>query len=314
MNHAQHSAMVKAAAKDKFRGKQALSSKYAPHYPYSAEREYKRIVTAYVRLLNSELKKSLPSLMRLYSRTLQDKVRFDDAANLRSETEKEFQKMTANLEKKLARFELENLIEKIGKSTKNAAYREWKQIIKTTLGINLMDDYYNGEFYALMLKQWADENVQRIKSIPYEALGELESLIYESYSNGTSVRKLQEAIQSKYNVTKQHAQAIARDQIASLNASVTKAQQTDAGIKRYKWSTSKDGRVRDCHKELDGKIFRWDNPPEMWYKSKLHGKIMTGRRCHPGEDIGCRCVAIPIFDYETIDVPFDNGNEEKGGL
>lgn len=307
MDNLQHQAMVKNAVKRQFRGKKSIGSKSAPCYPYSSERDYLRIVNAYVRLFNSELKKSLPSLMMLYGRTVQDKARFDDAANLRRETEEEFQKIAVRLEKRLARFELEKLIEKIGKSTKNTAYREWKQIVKATLGINLMDDYYNGEFYALMLKQWADENVSRIKTIPYDVLGELESLIFESYTNGVPVRKLQEVIQNKYNVTKQHAQAIARDQIASLNASITKAQQTDAGVKRYKWSTSNDQRVRECHKELNGKIFSWNNPPEMWYRSKSRGKIMTGRCCHPGEDIGCRCVAIPIFDFETIDVPFDSG-------
>lgn len=306
MDNLRHQAMVKNAVKKQFHGRKSIGSKSAPLYPYSAEREYQRIVGAYVKCLNSELKKSLPSLMKMYGRTLQDRARFDDSANLRRETEEEFQKISARLEKQLSKYELDKLIEKVGKSTKNAAYREWKRIIKITLGINLMDDYYNGEFYALMLKQWADENVRRIKTIPYDTIGELESLIFDSYTNGVPVRKLQEAIQTRYNIAKQHARAIARDQIASLNACVTKAQQTDAGVKKYRWSTSNDQRVRECHKELNGKVFSWDNPPEMWYRSKLRGKVMVGRSCHPGEDIGCRCVAIPIFDFETIDVPIDN--------
>lgn len=310
MDNLQHKAMVKNAIKQKFHGKQSIGSKSAPCYPHSAEREYLRVVNSYVKCLNSELKKSLPKLVKLYGRTIQDRVRFDDAANLRRETEEEFQKIAARLESRLTQFELENLIEKVGKSTKNIAYREWKKIVKITLGINLMDDYYNGEFYSLMLKQWADENISRIKTIPNDVLGELESLIFDSYTNGVPIRKLQEIIQNKYNVTKQHAQTIARDQIASLNANITKAQQTDAGVKRYKWSISNDGRVRECHKALNGKIFSWDDPPEMWYTSKSRGKIMTGRRCHPGEDIKCRCVAIPVFDFETIDVPFDNSDKQ----
>lgn len=310
MDNLQHQNMVKNAVKKQFHGRKSIKSKSAPCYPYSAERDYQRVVTAYVKLLNSELKKSLPMLVKLYGRTLQDKVRFDDAANLRRETEEEFQKIAARLEDRLSRFDLEKFVEKVGNSTKNTAYREWKRIIKITLGINLMDDYYDGEFYATMLKQWASENVRRIKSIPYDTLGELESLIFESYTNGVSVRKLQELIQDKYDVTKKHALAIARDQIASLNADITKAQQTDAGVKEYRWATAKDRRVRECHNELDGKVFSWNNPPEMWYRSKSRGKVMTGRRCHPGEDIGCRCVAIPIFDFETINVPIDNGDKQ----
>ena len=52
------------------------------------------------------------------------------------------------------------------------------------------------------------------------------------------------------------------------------------GIKQYIWSTSGDERVRDSHAENDGKIFSYDDPPP------------TG---HPGDEINCRCVAIPYF-------------------
>lgn len=310
MDNLQHQAMVKSAVKQRFNGKKSIGSKSVPCYPSSAERDYVRVVNAYVKCLNSELKKSLPPLIRLYDRTIQDKARFDDAVNLRQETEDEFHKMTVRLEKMLSRMEIEKLIDKVGNSTKDAAFREWKKVVKNTLGINLIDDYYNGDFYSLMLQQWAAENVSRIKTLPTDVLGELEGLILDSYNNGTPVRELQAAIQKKYNLTKQQAQTIARDQIASLNASITKAQQTDAGVKRYKWSTSKDGRVRECHNELNGKIFSWDNPPEMWYRSRSRGKVMTGRRCHPGEDIRCRCVAIPVFDIDTIDVPFDGKSND----
>ena len=83
----------------------------------------------------------------------------------------------------------------------------------------------------------------------------------------------------------------------------TKHQQKDVGITHYKWSDSGDEDVRVCHKSLDGKIFAWDTPPEMWYKSKKKGRVMTGRYCHPGEDIQCRCCAIPIFNVESLDLP-----------
>lgn len=46
----------------------------------------------------------------------------------------------------------------------------------------------------------------------------------------------------------------------------------------YIWRTQRDGRVRPSHRENEGKIFAWDDPPP------------TG---HPGEDYGCRCWAEP---------------------
>ena len=66
----------------------------------------------------------------------------------------------------------------------------------------------------------------------------------------------------------------------------------DVGIRRYMWSTSGDVRVRHDHKELNGKIFYFDNPP-------ITDKA-TGARNNPGEDFGCRCVAIPVMSGRDV--------------
>lgn len=47
-------------------------------------------------------------------------------------------------------------------------------------------------------------------------------------------------------------------------------------IEFYVWHTQHDARVRGAHAERDGKIFRWDDPPEVG---------------HPSQDFGCRCYA-----------------------
>lgn len=52
---------------------------------------------------------------------------------------------------------------------------------------------------------------------------------------------------------------------------------------RYVWMTAGDEKVRPSHAANDGKIFRWSDPPA------------TG---HPGEDIHCRCIAVPYADME----------------
>ncbi len=59
------------------------------------------------------------------------------------------------------------------------------------------------------------------------------------------------------------------------------------GILEYRWSTSKDERVRHDHKALDTKIFSFASPPVT--------NLKTGARNNPGCDFGCRCIAIPIF-------------------
>lgn len=310
MNNIQHHLIVKDAVKGKFRGNKALRGKTTPMYPDSAEREFRRITNAYMRLLNQTLKEHLPDMMAAYKRERHGDSRFDDAQDLDMEVRQELMKVAQELEKKLAAYGLYDAVEKIGRLTKSTSLREWKRAVKETLGIDLLDDYYKGDFYEQALRRWVDENVQKIKTIPNDSLDSMRQIILDGYKKGRSIRDISTDIQKEYNVSKHKAQMFARDQVATLNAQITKLQQQDAGCNRYRWSTSHDARVRDCHRSLDGKTFSWDEPPEMWYETKKSGKVYTGRCCHPGEDYCCRCVAIPVFDLDTINVPL-KGQEDK---
>ena len=66
----------------------------------------------------------------------------------------------------------------------------------------------------------------------------------------------------------------------SLKALMTKAAETsdNHSTPLYIWRTVGDDQVRDSHAANEGKIFRWDNPPD------------TG---NPGDAINCRCTAEP---------------------
>ena len=47
-------------------------------------------------------------------------------------------------------------------------------------------------------------------------------------------------------------------------------------------------RTRPDHRRLNGKQFRWDDPPVV--------NPRTGERGHPGMDQHCRCYAEPVPD------------------
>lgn len=305
MTNTQHHEAVKAAVRPKFYGHPSIKSKAVPHYPATAEREFRRITGSYMKLLNEELKKKLPAMMAEYQKERHGDSRFDDSQDLDAKLRLLLQDVAAALEKRIAEYGLDKKVAQIAKMAKNVSIREWKRAVKDTLGIDLLDDYYKGEFFEEAIRRWIAENVLLIKSIPNETLGDMREIILSSYLKGNSIRDIQKAIQETYDVSKRRAQLLARDQVATLNAQLTKAQQTDAGCSKYRWSTSKDSRVRDCHKALDGKTFSWNDPPEMWYETK-QGRVYTGRKCHPGEDFMCRCCAIPIFELESVDLPMSN--------
>lgn len=72
------------------------------------------------------------------------------------------------------------------------------------------------------------------------------------------------------------ARFFAYDQLARLNKATTISTFINAGVTKVKWVTSNDVRVRQSHKELNGKVFSIENlPPEI-------------------DDYNCRCALVPV--------------------
>lgn len=97
---------------------------------------------------------------------------------------------------------------------------------------------------------------------------------------GVPWKELSKKLQERADVSKSRAELIARDQTLKLNGAINQAKQTELGIDGYIWNTSNDEKVRKSHKALAGQEFSWSAPPDVG---------------HPGQDIQCRCVAIPII-------------------
>ncbi len=128
-------------------------------------------------------------------------------------------------------------------------------------------------------------NIALIKSIPEQYLDKVSNSVYNNVSKGARFETIVEDIQKIGGVTENRAKLIARDQTSKMNAAITQSRQTSIGISQYTWSTSGDERVRETHADNNGKVFSWNDPPSE-----------TG---HPGEDINCRCVAIPFIDLDA---------------
>lgn len=294
MNDVVHKQMVQDAMAKKFGSHDRLLCKYSALYPQQAEREFQRVTNSYIRLLNELLKKYLPEI-RDAARLEREGTRHDDTSDLMVKVKAVFDKMAGELERSTSGFGLYDKIEAMAKLTRKLSIKEWKKAVKDTLGIDLLDDYYTGELYRELMRKWVDDNVGLIKTIPQESLGKMRSIVMEGYMNGETTTSIVKKIQKAYSTDRRHAQLLARDQIAKLNGQITQRQQEDAGVEEYIWSDSGDSRVRPGHKRLNGKRFRWDDPPVVDEK--------TGRRCHPGEDYECRCVALPVFNRRTVDLP-----------
>lgn len=280
----------------KFYGHDTLNSKYDPQIPASAEREYVRTTNAYMAILKTELEEQLPRLKEVYKENRDAEVREnrrnDSATDLMLAVSQIFTTIKNNVITKTLGFGLRRKLESLAHLTRKLTVKEWKKAIKATLGIDIREDYYLGDFYVEQLKKWVEENVGLISSIPEDTLEKMKDIVYDGFTNGKTTTRMVKEIQRAYGISRRRAELIARDQTAKLNGQIQKAQQQDAGITEYIWSDCGDERVRRSHQELNGKKFSWDDPPEN----------SDGRKCHPGQDFQCRCIGRPVFN-RSINLP-----------
>lgn len=303
-----HKLALQELMKKKFRGHEVLYSKYLPKYPESLEREYQRISRAYMKLLKESIEEEMQPLKNQIMKE-RGTYRADGINDFFQMLVKTFERIEERFQKKEKGFGLKKKLENLAERSRKTAAKEWKKAVKSTVGVEVLEDYYTGSFSQDILDQWIEENVNLITSIPRDSLAEMKMIVKSGFSKGKTTTRIMKEIQKTYGVSRSKASLIARDQMGKLNSKVTRAQQQDAGVEEYIWETTGDGRVRKCHKELNGKKFRWDNPPEMYYMTKK-GIVYTGRHCHPGEDYQCRCRARSIFKWRTLDVPLGTEKEE----
>ncbi|GHU51745.1 hypothetical protein AGMMS49975_06150 [Clostridia bacterium] len=245
--------------------------------------------------------------------------------------ERLFAEVLADFEKRQNNFNVASRIEKLSNLTRKLTVKEWKRVVKNTLGIDIMEDYYNGAKFQRLFDSWIADNVAKIKAIPNETIVSMRNIVKQGYLNGIPAvkrdfavqRKLKdgtvttvtlhskqptiaEQIQEAYQISKEHAQLIARGQMAKLNAQISQEQMNDAGVTEYVWRAVNDGRTRACHKSLNGKRFMFAVGAEQWYDTKSKGRVSTGY-ANPGEYYQCRCVALPVFDLDTVVLPWEKG-------
>lgn len=322
--------------KKKFRGRTEIPSKYIPKFPVAAERDYTRMMNVMVReVLKSSLTDYLPEAIqiinqaetkapwgnqkptqRLDARETQGeqakknqkeraKYRMAIIAQVTAELDGWFERLKGALESRMKIFRVRDRLNTVANVNRKLTVKEWKKVIGKTLGINILEDYYDGEYFREALEKWVNENVDLIVIIPNDMLDDMKRVILESYLNGDTVTSITKKIERCYGVTKSHARLIASDQMGKLSSQLSRYQQTKAGVSKYVWRTAGDNRVRETHKALDRKTFSWDNPPVVDKK---------GRRCHPGEDYHCRCIAVPVLDLGKLEIPADGRMEQKAKI
>ena len=150
----------------------------------------------------------------------------------------------------------------------------------------ISENYTNNmQFY---IKNWAE------KRIP-----EMRIKVQEAILNGYREEQVQKLLQKEYHIMADKAKFLAQNETSIMMAELKKATYTQMGFEEFIWNTILDSRERPLHRKLHGKIFRFDNPPEIDER--------THQRGLPGQTYNCRCGLTPIrrnsvfFNQKEID-------------
>ena len=177
---------------------------------------------------------------------------------------------------------------------------QWRHIVKAAVGIDL---FTAEPWLRPELSSWARETANLIGSLEDDAVRQVSLWTDRGIREGWRWEDIAKNIEDRFDVSRNRARFIARDQIGSLNGQLTERRQHGAGVKKYFWRDSRDERVtgnpdglypkaKPSHWARNGESFDWNHPPEGG---------------HPGRRPLCRCTAEP--DLSGL---LDTYNEENG--
>lgn len=137
-----------------------------------------------------------------------------------------------------------------------------------------------------LLESFVQENVKLVKSVSKDYHDKLDTIVLQGVRRGESTAEIGRQITEAGGVSERRGRFIARDQIGTVHGELTKRRQENAGLTRFRWSTSDDARVRDSHRHLDGKEYTWAEG----------ARNDRGERIWPGTDYQCRCTAEVVLE------------------
>nr|DAY67406.1 MAG TPA: Minor capsid component [Caudoviricetes sp.] len=252
-------------------------------YPNSAERDYYRVLRAIVRALLKYTNELLPGIKP----ALKQDAESDDIIS----------EVTARFNNSRVREAALNEVRRIMGSVDNIAKQNMNKAFKNCLGVDVF--MRNSELLEKITNEWYASQSQLINSIVSTYTDKLGTIISNAVQRGSLYKDVYADVKHLYDITDNRAKFIARNEIGNLNAITTKNRQKEAGINCYEWSTSRDERVRESHREKEGNLYYWNRSTPREINGR---KVYPSPALHPGMDYNCRCVAIPIIDTESWNV------------
>lgn len=271
-------------------------------YPLADELEYQRYIT---RTIDAFRGNFLEQVARDLKPVLPTRTRLDAADGWDLALDQLLESQQANFNKDKQQNFLGGLF-KFAQNTSDFNSGEWDKFVEGAVGTVFHEDE---PWLKGMLDEWAHTNFDLIKSLSDQYIAKANDIVKKAVNEGVIYSEAMSRLQDMdTSITRKKAKLIARDQIGKLNGQLSQKRMEAAEIELYVWETVGDERVRGnpsgrfpkavpSHYAIDGKICRWDNAGVYRdEKGEWVHRTALMPTSHPGQEILCRCVAIPYMD------------------
>lgn len=249
-------------------------------YPIRVERDFEKRLLRFVRELDQIVKETVVARLESILRSArQSNERFD---NYVDDLEAVFTQMRVVYGERINDPSITNAVETTANAVDVANASAFSSKIAAVTGVNVIS---NTPGIKDAVNLWTRKNVTLIKTLGDEHFKDIERIVIDGVEEGRTLRTITEEIRKRTGASKNRAKLIARDQVGKLTANITARRSSDLGIKRFRWVTSLDDRVRASHRAIHGKVFSYEKGADVDGQSGVL----------PGEPINCRCAIIPIL-------------------
>lgn len=129
---------------------------------------------------------------------------------------------------------------------------------------------------------FVSENTAAVRALGEKTLGDVERLVVHGFTTNQPANELEAELERRFRIAENRARRLARDHVVRLNAQVARARHKELGVAVFRWRTRGDNLVRPHHAVKHDRLFP--------YEGSRAPSFM------PGDEPGCRCEEIPVFD------------------
>lgn len=175
-----------------------------------------------------------------------------------------------------------------------------------------------------ILQTWTDNFVNLCKSTNEEMRKKVAGVVSDGVLSGRNLREMIKEVQNTCrDFSRNKAELIATTEVGKLNSAIARNQSESAGIEYYEWSAAMDGRTRESHALMDGKICKWGDDDHYWEwvegkdgkrELKQRDRPAAAYKGAPGTDFRCRCVALPYVPEYEDDYEAEREKGEQRGV